>query len=239
MLYLISFFAGILTILAPCVLPLIPVICGRGIDAGSWRRIAIIILSFVVSIVGFTLLLKVSAASIGFDTQILKIISASILILFGCVMIFPHVRDRIVIKTRISQSGIFMSKSQQFGWIIGDILLGASLWPIFSSCSPTYALIIAIVLPVSFVSGLVAMIMYALGIASMLLLIIWWGRELIQKLKFVADSDGWIKKLLGLLILLTGIAIITGFDKVVENTFVDILGTDLVERESNIIKELR
>lgn len=127
MLYLISFLAGILTILAPCALPMIPVICGRGIDAGSWKRIAVIISSFVISIVAFTLLLKISSACAGIDSQVRKMISAGILIVFGLLMLFPHVRDRIVVKTKISQSGILLSKSQRFGGMAGDILLGASL----------------------------------------------------------------------------------------------------------------
>ena len=95
MLYLISLFAGMLTILAPCALPMIPVICGRGVGSDSWKRTLVILSSFVFSIVAFTLLLKsaVSCVSIGNDT--LKNISAVILLVFGLVMLFPHIRDTI------------------------------------------------------------------------------------------------------------------------------------------------
>ncbi|MBP7062265.1 hypothetical protein KBA84_05715 [Patescibacteria group bacterium] len=59
-LYLAAFLAGILTILAPCVLPVLPIILGGGLVEGKIKRILIICLSFIVSIVAFTLLLKVS-----------------------------------------------------------------------------------------------------------------------------------------------------------------------------------
>lgn len=104
MLYLISFFAGVLTILAPCALPMIPVICGRGIDSNSRKKVSIILGSFVVSIVAFTLLLKSAVSCISIANEALRQISAFILIGFGIVMIFPHIRDIIAVKTKLSQS---------------------------------------------------------------------------------------------------------------------------------------
>jgi cytochrome c biogenesis protein CcdA len=60
----ISFIAGILTILAPCVLPLLPIIIGGSLEEKSIRRPIIITLSLAASIVVFTLILKVSTAFI-------------------------------------------------------------------------------------------------------------------------------------------------------------------------------
>ena len=235
MIYIISFLAGILTILAPCALPMIPVICGRWLESESRKRIFVILWSFVLSIIAFTLLLKISAVCAGIDNQVWKMISASILILFGLFMIFPFIWDTISIWTGITQSGSLLSKSKKIGWTLGDILLWASLGPVFSSCSPTYALIVAVILPASFLSGFLAMTTYALGIASMLLLVIRWGRGLIQRLQIVSSSDGWFKKFIGLIILLTWLAILTGFDKIVESKFVDLTGTSLINRESQLI----
>ena len=99
MIYLISFLAGMLTILAPCALPMIPVICGRSLEADSRKRIMTILLSFVVSIITFTLLLKISVACAGIDNQVWKNISAIILICFGLVMVFPQIWDRVAIWT--------------------------------------------------------------------------------------------------------------------------------------------
>jgi len=235
MIYIISFLAGILTILAPCALPMIPVICGRWLESESRKRIFVILWSFVLSIIAFTLLLKISAVCAGIDNQVWKMISASILILFGLFMIFPFIWDTISIWTWITQSGSLLSKSKKIGWTLGDILLWASLGPVFSSCSPTYALIVAVILPASFLSGFLAMTTYTLGIASMLLLVIRWGRGLIQRLQIVSSSDGWFKKFVGLIIVLTWLAILTGFDKIVESKFVDLTGTSLVNRESQLI----
>ena len=61
-LLIISSIAGILTVLAPCILPLLPVIVGRSITDStlSKRRLFVVVVSLGLSIILFTLLLKVS-----------------------------------------------------------------------------------------------------------------------------------------------------------------------------------
>ena len=64
---LISFFSGILTVLAPCVLPLLPVILGGGLAGQSKKRPYVIIASLILSLLLFTLLLKASTVLIDVD----------------------------------------------------------------------------------------------------------------------------------------------------------------------------
>ena len=63
-LLLVSFIAGVLTVLAPCILPLLPVIVGgsltgEGKDAQK-KKVFTIVLSLGLSVIVFTFLLKVS-----------------------------------------------------------------------------------------------------------------------------------------------------------------------------------
>ena len=63
--------AGVLTTLAPCVLPLLPVIVGGSLDESSKRarrRAYVITASLGASVVVFTLALKASTALIGIPT---------------------------------------------------------------------------------------------------------------------------------------------------------------------------
>ena len=63
------------------------------------------------------------------------------------------------------------------------ILMGAALGPVFSSCSPTYALILAIVLPAGFLFGFLALVSYTLGLAAILFAIAIFEQKLVKKLK--------------------------------------------------------
>ena len=50
-------------------------------------------------------------------------------------------------------------------------MVGLSLGPVFSSCSPTYAIILAVILPASFLTGLLNLFAYVLGLSIALLVI--------------------------------------------------------------------
>lgn len=211
--------AGILTVAAPCVLPLLPVIVGGSVVRGGGERRArwrpyVIAASLAVSVVAFTLALKATTALLGIPPQVWQVVSGTIVILLGIDLLFPAIWDRISTRSGLqSRTNTALDRSvsrQSFG---GDILTGAALGPVFSSCSPTYALIVAVVLPVSFAEGLAYVVAYALGLAGMLLLIALLGRRLVTRLGWLADPDGWFRRTVGALFILVGIAVITGFDK--------------------------
>lgn len=86
----ISFFSGILTVLAPCVLPLLPIILGGSLAGQSKKRPYIIIASLIVSLLVFTLLLKASTVLIQVDPAVWEYVAGGLLILFSITLIFPN-----------------------------------------------------------------------------------------------------------------------------------------------------
>lgn len=60
----LAFLAGVLSVLAPCVLPVLPVMLGGGLSARARYRPIVIGVSTAVCITLFTVLLKVSTAFI-------------------------------------------------------------------------------------------------------------------------------------------------------------------------------
>lgn len=105
--------------------------------------------------------------------------------------------------------------------IAKDILVGVSLGPVFSSCSPTYALIVAVVLPESFFRGMSYLIAYALGLATILLLIAIAGQSLVRKLGWLSDPSGMFRKIIGILFIAVGLAVITGLDRKFQSFVID------------------
>jgi len=78
-LLLASFLAGILTILAPCVLPVLPVVLAGSLGEKQKWYPYLVILSLAVSIVLFTLVLKVSTIFIDIPQNFWKYLSGGIL----------------------------------------------------------------------------------------------------------------------------------------------------------------
>lgn len=239
---LVSFAAGILTIAAPCVLPLIPVIVGGSIargDSGPRSRLRpyVIAASLAVSIVTFTLMLKATTALLGVPPQVWQFVSGAIVILLGINLMVPSLWDRLSAALRLqSRSDELLHRSSASRGVGGDVLTGAALGPVFSSCSPTYALIVAAVLPVSFAEGVAYVLAYAVGLAATLLALALVGRGLVRRLGWLADPHGWFRRSVGALFILVGLAVITGFDKVLQTWVLDAGLYDPIERLEEFLR---
>src|SRR5438132_740370 len=94
-LFLISFIAGVLTVLAPCVLSLLPVVVGGSLAQGGRNRALTIVVSLGISVIAFTFLLKVSTALINIPESFWQWFSGGILVLFGITMLFPALWDSL------------------------------------------------------------------------------------------------------------------------------------------------
>jgi len=221
-LLVVSFIAGVLTVLAPCILPLLPIIIGGSMaDASARWKPVIITASLAVSVVFFTLILKATTALIDIPPQFWKTISGGILILFGIITLFPDLWEHFAKKFTPKKANVLLAKGVKRKSLWGDITIGAALGPVFSSCSPTYAVIIALVLPESFQKGLTYLIAYAVGLSLTLLLIAYLGQKLTKKLEGAANPKGLFKRILGVLFIAVGLAVLLGYDKSIESRILD------------------
>lgn len=232
-LLILSFIAGVLTVAAPCILPLLPIIVGGSVtgdeadDKKRWYRPLVVTTSLAVSVVVFTLLLKATTSLLGVPQMVWSLISGVIVILLGLNLIFPLAWEKLMIATRLPiSSNKLLGKTVGKNGVGKDIMTGAALGPVFSSCSPTYALIVAAVLPESFGKGLLYLIAYALGLASVLLLVAIAGQAAVRKMGWLSDPHGWFRRIMGILFIIVGMAVLFGIDKkfqayVLENGWYD------------------
>ena len=215
-LLIISFLAGMLSVLAPCVLPVLPVILWSSLGTNKRYRPIIIVLSLMFFIVFFTVILKVSTVFINIPESFWTYFSAVIIILYGITLVWPVLWDKLSIYIWLNRANELSDKASKVEWLRWDILLGASLGPIFASCSPTYAILLSLVFPKSFALWLVYTSVYALGFGILLLIVAYSGRTLIRKLNPLANSEWWFKKILGIILIITWVMIASWFIKKVQ-----------------------
>ena len=223
-LLLLSFIAGILTVLAPCILPLLPVILGGSLSGAtpSKKRAVIVTASLGISIIVFTFALKVSTLFIMVPPLLWQYLSGGIIVAFGIITLFPTVWEGLPFIAALNRkSNAVLGEGFQKKNFWGDVLIGAALGPVFSSCSPTYFLVLATVLPRSPLVGFLYLLAYTLGLSLALLLIVLVGVRIVNRLGVVADPHSTFKKIIGILFILVGMAVITGYDKKVENKVLD------------------
>lgn len=222
-LFIVSFIAGVLTVLAPCILPLIPVILGGSVlhdntsNKQSLKKPVVMILSLIISIIIFTLLLKFTTSLLGVPTQVWSVIAGTIVLLFGVSTLFPVVWEKIMVITGMQAAASrLMGRSQSGHGIAKDIMLGAALGPVFNSCSPTYALIVAVVLPVAFLEGLGYLAAYSVGLGAVLLLVAIFGRALVARFKWMSMPGGMFQRSVGVIFIVVGLIIVFGIDKQIQ-----------------------
>ena len=218
----ISFFAGVLTALAPCVLPIIPVVIGGSISEGDNKKPYVVVLALLVSIVIFTLLLKGSTLLINIPDAFWRYTSGILIVFFGLTLLLP------LLWEKISAPFHFYEKSQRAlggaykkGGFGGAVLIGIALGPVFTSCSPVYLFILSTVLPKNFAEGLLYIISYALGLCLVLLTVGLLGQRIITKFNWAANPNGWFKRSVGILLIIAGLLIVSGYDRKIQQYVID------------------
>lgn len=217
-LLLTSFLAGVLTVLAPCVVAILPALLARSVDGKRTHSPYWVIGGLAASVFLFSILLKSTTLLIDVPTMVWTSISGGIIVLFGLITLFPLLWDKLMLRLGTplaAQQGLARATAHRGRW--GDLLIGASLGPVFSACSPTYGLIVATVLPATPLLGLTYLVAYIAGLCLVLGLIAIFGRALIRKLGWGVNPHSTFKKVMGVLLIIIGIMIATGIDK-------DILG---------------
>ena len=217
--YGLSFLAGVLSILAPCVLPLLPILLTSAAAAHRLGPFALalgLMLSFTavgVVVIGF-------GASVGLDPATFRYVGAGLLIAFGVLLLSSGLQSRFAIAASgASSAGQNMLARVSLDGLSGQFILGLLLGIVWSPCvGPTLGAAIVLasqgqallqVVIVMALFGLGAGLpLIALGVVSRQVLMRWRGHLL-------ATGQGG-KKLLGVILLLVGLLILAGLDKTFE-----------------------
>lgn len=218
-LIVLSFLSWVLTILAPCVIPILPVILsGSFWDTKSRETPYIIIGSLTISLFIFSLILKLTANLIHINPFFWKIVSSSLIIFLWITFLFPKVWLWISSKWHIEQESqkALNNATHHKNGIVRNILIGFSLGPIFSSCSPTYLLILSIILPANIWQGVLYLSAYILWLSSILLLITLIGQKVLKSFRFAVNPNGAFKKILWTILILVWVGLLLWFDNTVE-----------------------
>ena len=215
---LTSLIAGVLTVLSPCVLPLLPIVIGGSTFAQSLAKALRIIAALAVSVIVFSLLLKASTALLGIPDYYWRWLSGGILVLFGIFTFWPGLWDQITNRLGLKQSSHkLLGRGVAKGGSYGDFLVGAALGPVFTSCSPAYLYVVGAVIPQqSWLFGLIYLLAFVAGLCSVLLLVALFGQKFIAKISAFNNPRGWFKRLLAVIFITVGVLVFAGWDKDIE-----------------------
>jgi cytochrome c biogenesis protein CcdA len=232
--YGFGFLAGILSILSPCVLPLLPIVLGSALAAHRLGAIALS-LGLALSFVLVGLFVATIGFSLGLDGDLFRRIGAVFLLVFGALMLFPGLQAYVTaLLGRLPGVGL-QDRAQSYSpsGIGGQLVLGLLLGVVWSPCvGPTLGAAATLAAQrQDLASVALMMLVFGLG-ASLPLLVI--GMGLGYWRDHVGDggaSGTWRraglaagrfgKILLGGLLVLLGLLILSGHDRQIEALLVD------------------
>lgn len=217
--YLLGFLAGVLTIINPCVLPLLPIVVASAAGAHRYGPFALAG-GLIVSFVGVGLFVATIGFGIGLDAELFQYIAGSILIVLGLVLLSSPLQQRLA----LAGSGLgsmadgWMQKVTPEGWQ-GQLFIGLLLGVVWVPCvGPTLGAA-SIMASRGENLGEVALTMALFGIGAALPLLILGSlsRELLLRWRGkIAASGRGVKMVFGAVVLIVGISIITGFERDVQ-----------------------
>lgn len=230
--YGLGFLAGLLSTLSPCVLPLIPILLATALAShrlGAYALALGLMLSF--TLIG--LFVATLGASLGLDAASFRAAAAALLIAFALVLLSSKLQQRFASATSgLGAAGDRLLSRLPLGGLGGQFVVGLVLGVIWSPCvGPTLGAASTLASQGSQL-GQVALLMalFGLGAGAPLVLLGSLSRATVMRLRgrmLAAGHNG--KLLLGGVMLLLGVAILTGWDKQLEAWAVDVSPAWLTE----------
>lgn len=205
----VAVLAGLLTVLSPCVLPILPVLLGRSLQSHRYGPIALVsglIAGFALigSLLGITSSWFVGVASI------LRIGAIALLLVVGISTIFPGFSYRLFQFLRLSN---WLKEPARQG-LVGEFWLGTQLGLLWTPCAGPVLGSILILAAVKHdsVTAFVLLVFYGLGAGVPLLAIAYGGRYLSQQVLRLRPYSAVLQRVGGVIVVGSAIAILLGWD---------------------------
>ncbi|MEI8066953.1 MAG: cytochrome c biogenesis CcdA family protein [Actinomycetes bacterium] len=217
-LYGVAFISGLLTILAPCIWPLLPIVLADVTQTKDKKRPLGITVGVAISFTVLTLSVSGLESSIGLNPNVLRKIAVVVLVVLGITMVIPKASQ--FLESRISRlSGRFgqVGRNSRTDFR-GGFITGLALGIVWAPCSGPILASIATLAATNKVSAQVVLVtlFYVAGVSIPLFGFAVGGQRLLVNSRRLSKYTGKIQIASGVVLILTAIAIQTNYDKTLE-----------------------
>jgi cytochrome c biogenesis protein CcdA/thiol-disulfide isomerase/thioredoxin len=214
-LLVLAFLGGILTIISPCILPVLPFVFAKADQ--PFRKSGLPLLAgMALTFAGFAAIATVGGAWVVRANQYGRIAALVVLAIFGLTLLWPALADRlsrpfVQLGSRLSQpSGSDASPSP-----LRSLLLGIATGLLWAPCAGP---ILGLILTGAALEGASSrsaflLLAYAAGAATSLAVALLAGGRVFAALKRSLGAEVWIRSILGVLVLAGVVVIAFGLDR--------------------------
>jgi cytochrome c biogenesis protein CcdA/thiol-disulfide isomerase/thioredoxin len=216
-LFVLVYLGGVLTIVSPCILPVLPFVFARA-DRPFARSGLPLLAGMAATFAAVATLAAVGGGWAVHANQYGRAVSIALLALFGLALLFPELAARTMsplvgLGARLSQSA---EQSAGIGGstVTASLLLGVATGLLWAPCAgPVLGLILTgAALQGASTRTTVLLLVFAAGAATSLALALLIGGRVLEALKRSLGVGEWIKRGLGVAVLVAVGAIASGLD---------------------------
>lgn len=211
----IAFAAGVVTVASPCVLPLLPVILASSAQSGHMRPWGVLS-GFIIAFSAVTLTLATIVNALGVHPDVVRLTSAALLSLCGLVLLVPRLSAWFERQTGpLANASVRLPSNDGF---LGGFVSGVGLGLAWTPCvGPVMAAVLTLAMnqQVTLDAALVTFA-FALGTALPMVAVIFGGRLVLRRFAVLQTRGDLIKKVFGVLLIVAGLAIASGFDRTIQ-----------------------
>ncbi len=210
-----SFLAGIVTVLSPCILPILPIILTStigGKEVGKSRPIGVVT-GFILSFTFFTLFLSTIVRISGISSDALRLLSVFVIAGFGVSLLVP--KFQLLVERMFSRLAGLVPSNQSKTGFGGGLLIGLSVGLLWTPCvGPILASVISLAITgtVTFDAFLITLA-YALGTSIPMFLIMLGGQNVLRKVPWLLSNLENVQRAFGVLMVLTAVGIFYNVDR--------------------------
>jgi cytochrome c-type biogenesis protein len=210
----LALLAGVVTVAAPCTLPMLPILLGASVGQTGKARPALIALGFVISFSAAALLLSAITRVVDFDPNSLRTAAAILLLGFGLLMIWPAPFEWLSLRVNGFINGNSAGSLSSGQGNIGGFVLGTTLGLVWTPCAgPVLGSILTVVATskdTAWASTL--LVVYAIGAAIPMLAIAYGGQAVTSRVRSIARISPRLQQGFGVVVIAFAIASYLQYD---------------------------
>ena len=226
MTYLWAYAAGLLTLVNPCVLPLLPIVIAAALQhsrAGPLMLAAGLTLSFAVIGVGVTAFGHLA----GIGEEVIDRTAAVLMAGFGAVLLVPRAQTLLarIASPMAGRANAGIDRVQGAG-AAGQLAVGVLLGAVWSPCiGPTLGGAIGLAASgENLAQAGFTMLAFGIGVSTVLMGLAYGSREILNaRRERLAAWMPWARPVMGAALLLVGAAIFFHVDRMIESRLLDLM----------------
>ena len=218
---LFALLAGIVTVAAPCTLPVLPILFGASIGQTSKARPVFIALGFVASFTVAAIVFSTITQIVGIDPDRLRTVAIGLLLIFGFLMLWPRPFEWLGTRAGDLLNRVHRIPIRAQSGNVGGFVLGTTLGLVWTPCAgPVLASILTVIATAPHIEwAALLLIVYAVGASVPMLAIAYGGQLVTTRVRSIARVSHRLQQGFGAVIIVFAAATYLQYDTLVTAWF--------------------